>query len=106
MSLNLGGRNLNPLEFVLDGDETATGQRAKEVRLRAESVMNDTVGPKAMPADERACVRAILDAIYGSADYGYVGALLDAETWAAVHEQVSRDKPGLFNALNLASIAL
>ena len=84
VSLNLGGRNLNPLEFVLDGDKTATGQRAKEARLRAESVMNDTVGPKAMPADERACVHAILDAIYDSTDYGYVEGLLDAETWATM----------------------
>ena len=104
VSLNLGGRNLNPLEFALDGDETATGQRAKEAGLRAEAVMNDTVGPKAMAADERACAHAILDAIYGSADYSYVEGLLDAETWATVYEQVSRDKPSLFNALNLATL--
>ena len=49
VSLNLGGRNLNPLEFVLDGDKTEAGQKAKEVRLRAQEAMVDAdCGPAAI----------------------------------------------------------
>ena len=66
--------------------------------------MNDAAGPVSMAADERACVRAILDTIYGSADRGFVDRLLGAATWAMLYDQVSREKPGLFNALNLATI--
>merc|ERR1719174_2954553 len=103
VSLNLGGRNMNPLEFVCDGDETTIGQRATEVRLRAESVMSE-VGPVGMAAGERAIVRKIIDAIYRGADHSFVDGLLDAATWAAAYEQVSREKLGLFNSLNLTTL--
>ena len=41
VSLNVGGRSTNPLEFLLDGDETAGGLRAGELRRRAENAMVD-----------------------------------------------------------------
>ena len=64
VSLNLGGRNLNPLEFIHQGDETRFGKRATEVHTRAEAVMlDDGAGPLSMTADEKSCVRAIIDAL-------------------------------------------
>ena len=67
VSLNLGGRNLNPLEFVLDGDNTVTGEMMKDVRLRAQEAMRDVdCGPAALASEDRARVSAILHSIYGS----------------------------------------
>ena len=40
----------------------------------------------------------------GETDHSYVAGLLRAKTWATVYEQVRREKSGLFNALNLASL--
>ena len=39
VSLNLGGRNTNPLEFILDGDNTPAGAAATQARLRAQEAM-------------------------------------------------------------------
>ena len=53
VSLNLGGRNLNPFEFVLEGDDSEVGQRATELRLRAQAAVVDVEhGPKAMEPAE------------------------------------------------------
>ena len=57
-----------------------------------------------MPPAERALVQQILASIYGDADPRYVAGLLRTRTWATVYEQVRRERPGLFNALNLASL--
>ena len=40
----------------------------------------------------------------GGSDRSYVTGLFRAKTWATVYDQVRREKPGLFNALNLASL--
>ena len=57
-SLNLGGRNLNPFEFVLEGDDSAVGQRATELRLRAQAAVVDAEhGPKSMERAEAAVLR-------------------------------------------------
>ena len=40
----------------------------------------------------------------GESNHSYVAGLLRAKTWATVYEQVRREKSGLFNALNLASL--
>merc|ERR1719271_2120170 len=78
VSLNLGGRNLNPLEFVLDGDDSEVGQMARDVRLRAQEAMVDAVcGPAAMAPEERARVNMILDSTYKGADRGFINGLLE-----------------------------
>ena len=42
--------------------------------------------------------------IYRDADHCYVDGLFRIRTWATVYDQVRREKPGLFNALNLVSL--
>ena len=42
VSLNLGDRNSNPLEFVLDGDESEIGLQATDLRKKAEDAMVDS----------------------------------------------------------------
>ena len=39
ITLNLGGRNTNPLEFILDGDDSLAGQAGTQARLRAQEAM-------------------------------------------------------------------
>ena len=46
----------------------------------------------------------ILDSIYNGADRDFINGLLRAGTWATVYDQVAHKKPGLFNALNLATL--
>ena len=36
VTLNIGGRNTNPLEFLLEGDESEVGQQAVQIRARAQ----------------------------------------------------------------------
>ena len=53
--LNIGGRNTNPLEFILEGDDSDLGVQATELRLRAHEAMVDAErGPGALAAAERA----------------------------------------------------
>ena len=60
-TLNIGGRNTNPLEFILEGDESEIGRRVKEMNRRAQDAMVDAAcGPASMPAAERALVSKIL----------------------------------------------
>ena len=61
-------------------------------------------GPAAMAPEERARVNMILDSIYNGADRSFIDGLLDAATWATLYDQVTREKPGLFNALNLVTL--
>ena len=69
VSLNLGGRNLNPLEFVLAGDDSQVARQATELRLRAQDAMVDAAhGPAAMAPAEVAAVSAILESIYCGED--------------------------------------
>ena len=57
-----------------------------------------------MPPAQRTLVKEIFSSIYGDADHSFVDGLLRTRTWATVYEQVRREKPGLFNSLNLASL--
>ena len=105
VTLNIGGRNTNPLEFLLEGDDSEIGQQAISSRVQATEAMVDTAcGPAAMPSEQRALVNKILDSIYGAEDRQFVDTLLHARTWATVYEQVRHEKSGFFNALNLASL--
>ena len=66
VTLNIGGRNSNPLEFILEGDASEIGQQVVEMGLRAQEAMVDGAsGPAAMPHAERALVNKILTLIYG-----------------------------------------
>ena len=66
VTLNIGGRNTNPLEFILEGDTSEMGQQVVDMGLRAQEAMVDGAsGPAAMPHAERALVNKILTLIYG-----------------------------------------
>ena len=66
VTLNIGGRNSNPLEFILEGDASEIGLQVVEMGLRAQEAMVDGAsGPAAMPHAERALVNKILRSIYG-----------------------------------------
>ena len=66
VTLNIGGRNTNPLEFILEGDMSEMGQQVVDMGLRARDAMVDGAsGPAAMPHAERALVNKILRSIYG-----------------------------------------
>ena len=66
VTLNIGGRNTNPLEFILEGDESDIGQQVLQMNRRAQEAMVDAeYGPQAMPHAERALVNKILSSIYG-----------------------------------------
>ena len=41
IGLNIGGRNTNPLEFLLDGDSSKDGEIATKARARAQEAMVD-----------------------------------------------------------------
>ena len=102
VTLNIGGRNSNPVEFVLQGDESELGVACTALGVQLlEAVGSDTFGPGSMNELERGAVDAVL------ADVGSdkaVASLLDQPTWARVYEVVRRDMPGLFNALNLTTL--
>ena len=66
VTLNIGGRNTNPLEFILEGDTSELGEQVVQMNRRAQEAMVDaTYGPAAMPHTERALVNKILTSIYG-----------------------------------------
>ena len=66
VTLNIGGRNTNPLEFILEGDDSDIGQQVVQMGRRAQEAMVDAkFGPAAMPHAERALVNKILTLIYG-----------------------------------------
>ena len=103
VTLNIGGRNTNPVEFVLDGDESEVG--AESIALGGklfEAMIADTSGPSALGDAERAAVDSFLAELGAET----VASLLNQPTWARVYDEVRRDNPGLFNALNLATLQL
>ena len=66
VTLNIGGRNTNPLEFILEGDKSETGELVLQMNRRGQEAMVDAkFGPAAMPHAERALVNKILTLIYG-----------------------------------------
>ena len=109
LSLNIGGRNTNPLEFLLDGDSSKAGETATKARVRAQEAMVDAeCGPARMASSERAAVNGIFDKIFFElgGDRPYIDNLLSSSTWADVYNQVRSEKPGLFNAFNLSTLIL
>ena len=66
VTLNIGGRNTNPLEFILEGDTSELGEQVVQMNRRAQEAMVDAAyGPAAMPHTERALVNKIPTSIYG-----------------------------------------
>ena len=109
VSLNIGGRNTNPLEFLLAGDSSEEGSSATQARVHAQEAMVDAeCGPARMASTERAIVDEIISSIISElgGDRKYIDALLSSSTWADVYNAVRSDKPGLFNALNLTTLQL
>merc|ERR1719247_2324265 len=93
VSLNLGGRNTNPLEFILDGDDSPAGAAATQARLNAQEAMVDAeFGPSALRGEERAVIHSILDEIFRDMATGrsLIEQLLRNRTWARVYDQVKR----------------
>ena len=104
-TLNIGGRNTNPVEFVLDGDESDVG--AASIALGGklfEAMTSDTVGPRALEAAEHEAADSLLAELANGAEA--TASLPNQPTWARVYDEVRRDNPGLFNALNLATLQL
>ena len=89
LTLNIGGRNTNPVEFVLEGDESELGIACTALGVQLlEAAGSDTFGPSALPEAERRAVDAVL------ADLGSDEAivkLLDEPTWVRVYEIVRLD---------------
>ena len=104
VTLNIGGRNSNPVEFVMQGDESDLGVACTALGVQLlEGMGSDTFGPGSMREAERRAVDGVL-ADVGSDEA--VATLLDQPTWVRVYEVVRRDMSGLFNALNLATLQL
>ena len=104
VTLNIGGRNTNPVEFVLEGDRSDMGVACTALGVKLlEAIGSDTFGPGSMREAERTAVDAVL-ADLGSDET--VATLLDQPTWVRVYELVRHGMPGLFNALNLATLQL
>ena len=61
LTLNIGGRNTSPVEFVLDGDESDMGVACKALGQDLLQAMgSDTFGPRALHEAERRAVDAVL----------------------------------------------
>ena len=60
LTLNIGGRNTNPVEFVLEGDESELGIACTALGVQLlEAAGSDTCGPSALPEAERRAVDAV-----------------------------------------------
>ena len=61
VTLNIGGRNTNAVEYVLDGDESDIGAACTALGVQLlEAVGSDTLGPGSMGEAERRAVDAVL----------------------------------------------
>ena len=68
-SLNIGARNTNPVEFVLEGDESHVGIASAALGTQLfEAMRSDTAGPGALGAQERRAVDALLAKIANGAE--------------------------------------
>ena len=57
LTLNIGGRNTNPVEFVLEGDDSDLGVACTRLGAQLlEAMSSDTFGPSALPEAERRAV--------------------------------------------------
>ena len=85
------------------------GFYATKARIRAQEAMVDAeCGPARMVSTERAIVDEIMSSIFLElgGNRKYIDGLLESTTWAEVYEKVRSESPGLFNALNLATLQL
>lgn len=108
-SLNLGGRNTNPFEFVSEGDASSIAQRSRRLRRRAQEAMRAAeLGPAKLRAEEGESVDRILGELFAGAQdsegLAYIKELLGRKNWASVYNAVKSRRPGIFNALNLPSL--
>ena len=61
VTLNIGGRNTNPVEFVLEGDESDMGVACTAFGVQLlETMSSDAFGPGALREEERRAVYAAL----------------------------------------------
>ena len=68
-SLNIGGRNSNPVEFVLEGDTSDVGTASAALGKQLfEAMRSDTAGPGALGEQERIAVDALLANIADGAE--------------------------------------
>ena len=68
-SLNIGGRNSNPVEFVLEGDTSDVGTASAALGKQLfEAMRSDTAGPGALGEKERIAVDALLANIADGAE--------------------------------------
>ena len=105
LTLNIGGRNTNPCEFVLDGDRSEVGARSSAFGGKLfEAMTSDLTGPRTLAEAELRAVDSTLAELANGAEG--TASLLDQPTWARVYDEVRRDSPRMFNALNLATLQL
>mmetsp|Transcript_89077 Transcript_89077/g.229853 ORF Transcript_89077/g.229853 Transcript_89077/m.229853 type:complete len:1621 (+) Transcript_89077:144-5006(+) len=110
-SLNLGGRNTNPFEFVVEGDASPIAEQARLLRRCAQDAMHDNLlGPAKLPPCEQALIDQILAELYRdcpeSPGLSFIEELLKQDTWSLVYSMVRKREPSLFNALNLPSLII
>ena len=87
----------------MDGDDSDIGNEHAAVMARMlEAMSTDRLGPGSFSAAERGAVDSLLSELEGAE----AGKLLMEPTWTRIYEVVRRDSPGLFNALNLATLQL
>ena len=69
VTLNVGGRNTNPVEFVLEGDETGVGTATAAFGAQMlEAMSSDNSGPSTLGAAERRAVDSVLAELGNGAD--------------------------------------
>ena len=87
VTLNIGGRNTNPAEFVLEGDESDLGVACTALGVQLLDAMgSDTLGPSSLSEAERSAVDAVL------AEVGSVESPPDFFFFVEVGSQTSDNK--------------
>ena len=95
VTLNIGGRNTNPVEFVLEGDETGVGTATAALGTQMlEAMSSDISGPSSLGEAERRAVDSVLADLGNGADIAWVLqpnniSLLDQPTWARLYDLVT-----------------
>ena len=116
--LNIGARNTNPIEFEIQG--RPGDERSREVnalRARGEAAMDERVGDfdgigrvrALMARTEQRIVSlglAAAEAAEALESEALVRELAEGSlTWRELYNRVRQERPGMFNALNLLTLA-
>ena len=93
VSLNIGGRSTNPMEFVLEGDESDVGTATAAFGVQMFEAMSSE-GPSMLGAAERSAVDSVLAELAHDAE-SWDGAkdpaiLLEQSTWARIYDLVTK----------------